>query len=114
MAKFRGSQETTVSGVQSFRDRGGSWEEYKKYLQSRVALAVFDSLPNLPADKKSGKPVPWVGKDWSEMGATMQGMVIDHIGVLYAKFGRDQAIAYCKFMHDKAGAPSDLINRIGG
>lgn len=57
-------------------------------------------------------PVPWHNKMWANI-PNMHAMIKEHIQKLAKEKSKDRAIDYCKFLHDKAGAPKTLAYDCG-
>lgn len=110
MSKFRDEKMPEGKIVKTFKEFGGSWENYCRYLVKNGEPDY--SSKNLPAPPAKRNVVPWYGKMWGEIDENMKQKIRVHIAELAIAQGKDRALDYCKFLYDKAGAPKDFHKEI--
>jgi len=110
MAKMKFKDEDAGNpNIKTWKEFGGSWQNYKKYLAENGALSpnlTVDGPDHAPVRKPPALKVPWHGKMWGHYTDEDKRNLAYHM----AKLDRQRAENYRLFLVNHASAPKNLFN----
>lgn len=95
--------------LKRFKEFGGTWPAYKRYLAKNGVEVGDDAPDNQPLSRAASAVVPWNGKMWHQLEQKHLSALADH----FRGLDPQRAENYRLFLIHHAGAPRDLFQQLG-